>query len=336
MTTMSPHLPLRRHARLQTTALDEAEEVAGRVMSAHRLRASRPKEFGSRVYAVAIGASTLLSAVYAGEAEVTGRVPMDYYTVLLVLGGGMDVATDLGEHRVAAGRACVISPGERLRLRFAPRTAQVAAKLPRIVVDQAYSRIGTAPARGLTFDLGVPGDSPWPAVLRLAASTVDRFDSGVLPPGAGAELERMLVTTLLLAQSHDHATALTRGGGTRGHRAAGVVAEIVAADPIPPLRPEDLAARAGVSLRTLQEGFRSRFGTSLTGFQREQRLVRAHRMLTGPPGETTVADVALACGFVHLGRFAQDYRARYGITPSVTLHGARRVARDGRPGTTRG
>ncbi|MBN9111611.1 MAG: AraC family transcriptional regulator [Pseudonocardia sp.] len=328
-------LPLRRHTRMQTTALDEAEEVAGRVMSAHRLRATRPREFGSRVHAVAIGTSTLLSALYEGEAELTGRVPMEYYTVVLALSGGMDVTTDLGRHRIAAGRACVISPGERLRLRFGPRTAQVAAKLPQAVVDQAFSRVGTEPPHDLTFDLRVPDNSPWPGVLRLAASTVDRFDSGVLPPGAGAELERMLVTTLLLAQPHDHAAALTRGGGARGHRAAGVVAERVAADPVAPLRPEELAAAAGVSLRTLQEGFRSRFGTTLTGFQREQRLVRAHGMLTGPPGEATVADVALACGFVHLGRFAQDYRAHYGIPPSVTLHGARRVARDGRPRRTR-
>lgn len=329
-------LPLRRHARLHTTALDEAEEAAGRVMSAHRLRASCPREFGSRLHAVALGSSTLLSAVYDGEAEVTGRVPMDYYTVLLTLSGGMDVATDVGEHRIGTGRACVISPGERLRLRFAPRTAQVAAKLPRSVVDQAFTRVGTEPPNGLTFDLRVPDDSPWPGVLRLAAATVDRFDSGILPPGAGTELERMLVTTLLLAQPHDRATALTRGGGARGHRAAGVVAEAIAADPVPPLRPEELAAEAGVSLRTLQEGFRSRFGTSLTAYQREQRLARAHRMLSSPPGGTTVADIALACGFAHLGRFAQEYRARYGITPSGALHSARRVVLDGRPRTTRG
>jgi AraC-like DNA-binding protein len=336
MTTTPPPMPLRRHVRVQTTTLDEAEEAAGRVMSAHQLRAARPRDFGSRLHAVAIGASTLLSAVYEGEAEVRGRVPMDYYTILLALSGGMAVTTDLGEHRITAGRACVVSPGERLRLQFGPRTAQIAAKLPRAVVDQAYSRVGTAPAHGITFDLSVPDDSPWPGVLRLAALTVDRFDSGVLPPGAGAELERMLVTTLLLAQPHDHATALTRGGGARGHRAAGAAAEVVAADPVPPLRVDELAAEAGVSLRTLQEGFRSRFGTSLTGYQREQRLVRAHRMLSFPPGDTTVADVALACGFVHLSRFAQDYRARYGITPSVTLHGARRVAQDGRPRATRG
>jgi len=38
---------------------------------------------------------------------------------------------------------------------------------------------------------------------------------------------------------------------------------------------------------------------------------RAHR--------PTVAEVAYRWGFTHLGRFAHDYRARYGEAPSTTL-----------------
>jgi AraC-like DNA-binding protein len=332
MTGVAPALPLRRHARLQTTALDEAQEVAGRVMSAHRLRATRPREFGSRLHAVRIGDSTLLSARYDGAAEVTARVPMDYYTLLLVLSGGVAVEGEAGTDRIGAGQACVVSPGERLRLRFAPETAQVAAKLPRAVVERGYTRIGAEPARGLVFGLAVPDDSAWIGVLRLAVSTVDRFDSGILPAGAGLELERMLVTALLLAQPHDRAEAMVRGGGARGYRAAGVAAEALVGDPVAPPRPEELARDAGVSLRTLQEGFRSRFGTSLTAYQRELRLERAHRALSAPDGTGTVADVALACGFLHLGRFARDYRLRYGITPSTTLHASRGAAGAARGG----
>jgi AraC-like DNA-binding protein len=318
-------LPLRRHVRLQTTALDEAQEAAGRVMSAHRLRAGRPHEFGSRLHAVGIGDSTLLSALYDGAADVTARVPMEYYTLLLVLSGGMDVEA-AGTARVRAGRACVISPGERLRLRFAPGTAQVAAKLPRTVVERAWTRLGAEPAPGPVFALTAPDDAAWIAALRLAVSAVDRFDSGFLPAGTGFELERMLVTALLLAQPHDRAEAMVRGGGARGYRAAGVAADALADDPVPPLRPEELARHAGVSLRTLQEGFRSRFGTSLTGYQRDLRLERAHRALSAPDAADaagTVADVALACGFPHLGRFARDYRRRYGTSPSTTLRASR-------------
>lgn len=329
---MTALVPLHRHARLRTTDVDEAETAAGRVMSSHRLRVRRPREFGARLHAVDIGSSTMLYAVYHGEAEVTALAPMEYYTLQLILGGAMDIVTDVGKHQAGPGQACVVSPSERLRLRFAPGTVQVAAKLPRAVVEQAYSRLGAQPAGDLVFELEVPGTSPWPGLLRLAVTTVDRFDTGILPPGVGLELERTLVTALLLAQPHDHVRTMFRGGGARGYRAAGIAAEALTADPATPATPAELARTAGVSLRTLQEGFRSRFGTTVTGYQRDLRLERAHRMLSAAEETRSVADIALTCGFLHFGRFARDYRLRYGITPSSTLHTSRRMDSPARSG----
>lgn len=45
-----------------------------------------------------------------------------------------------------------------------------------------------------------------------------------------------------------------------------------------------------------------------------------HEDLTGgdPARRHTVAEVAYRWGFAHLGRFAHDYRARYGESPSTT------------------
>ncbi|GAA5153729.1 AraC family transcriptional regulator [Amycolatopsis dongchuanensis] len=326
----APPVPLCRHARLRTTDRDEAEVTAGRVMSSHRLRVRRPREFGARLNAVTIGSSTLLYAVYDGEAEVTALAPMEYYTLQLILDGVLDATTGLGRRRAGRGQACVISPGERLHLRFAPGTVQLAAKVPGDVVERAYSGLGAEPAGHLVFGQEVPAGSPWPDLLRLAVSTVDRFDTGVLPAAAGVELERMLVTALLLAQPHDHARAMFRGGGTRGYRAAGVAAEVLLAQPSTP--PAELARAAGVSLRTLQEGFRSRFGTTVTHYQRELRLERAHRMLSAAGPTSSVAEIALACGFLHFGRFSRDYRLRYGITPSTTLRASRTADSPARTG----
>ena len=84
-----------------------------------------------------------------------------------------------------------------------------------------------------------------------------------------------------------------------------------------------LRYRGGVSVRTLQEGFRSRFGTTVTAYHREVRLERAHRILSAAGERRAVADIAVECGFFHLGRFARDYRLRYGVTPSATLHASR-------------
>ena len=44
------------------------------------------------------------------------------------------------------------------------------------------------------------------------------------------------------------------------------------------------------------------------------------RAASDPARRPTVADVAYRWGFTHLGRFAQDYRTRYGESPSQTLH----------------
>ncbi|GAA3528249.1 AraC family transcriptional regulator [Amycolatopsis ultiminotia] len=320
---MGTPVPLHRYPRLRTADVDEAQSAAGRVMSSHRLRVARPREFGVRLHAVGIGSSTLLYAVYHGEAEVTALAPMDYCTLQLILAGAVDVVTDFGRRRAGAGQACVISPGERLRLRFAPGTVQVAAKLPRDVVDRGYSRLGAEPAGPVKFELAVADGSPWPALLRLAVDTVDRFDTGILPPGTGLELERVLVSALLLGQPHDPAWVRFRGGGARGYRAAGVAAEALQADPATSATPGQLARAAGVSLRTLQEGFRSRFGTTVTAYHRERRLERAHRMLSAAGESRAIAEIAVECGFGHLGRFARDYRLRYGITPSTTLHASR-------------
>ncbi|MGK3209227.1 AraC family transcriptional regulator [Amycolatopsis sp. MEPSY49] len=317
---MRTPVPLHRYAKLRTADVEEARSAAGRVMSPHRLRAARPREFGARLHAVEIGSSTLLYAVYHGEAEVTALAPMEYYTLQLFLAGAADVVTGFGHRRAGAGQACVISPGERLRLRFAPGTVQVAAKLPRDVVERGCSRLGAEPAGPLEFGLAVPDGAPWPALLRLAVDTVDRFDTGILPPATGLELERVLVSALLLGQHHD---LRFRGGAARGYRAAGIAAEVLEADPASPATPGQLARTAGVSVRTLQEGFRSRFGTTLTAYQRGVRLERAHRMLSAAGESRTVAEIAVECGFLHLGRFARDYRLRYGQTPSTTLHASR-------------
>lgn len=82
-----------------------------------------------------------------------------------------------------------------------------------------------------------------------------------------------------------------------------------------------LAAIAGASIRTLQEGFRQHVGMPPMAYLRRLRLARAHADLhAAEPGQETVASVAHRWGFAHLGRFAAAYRAEYGRAPAETLH----------------
>ncbi len=88
-----------------------------------------------------------------------------------------------------------------------------------------------------------------------------------------------------------------------------------------PIRLDTLAAIAGLRPRTLETQFRRHLGTTPLGWVRRLRLARARQqLLLG--GATTVTEVAEANGITELGRFAAEYRRRFGELPSATLRAA--------------
>jgi transcriptional regulator GlxA family with amidase domain len=82
----------------------------------------------------------------------------------------------------------------------------------------------------------------------------------------------------------------------------------------------DLAGITGVSVRSLQEGFRRHLGCTPMAYLQQVRLERARESLRdADPTRVTVASIAHRWGFAHLGRFAAVYRARFGECPSESL-----------------
>jgi AraC-like DNA-binding protein len=88
-----------------------------------------------------------------------------------------------------------------------------------------------------------------------------------------------------------------------------------------PITLNEIAAAARLSPRGLQAAFRRRLDTTPLAHLRSVRMQRAHHDLqNAEPGQgTSVAAVAARWGFTHLGRFAIEYRRRYGSYPSHTL-----------------
>ena len=102
--------------------------------------------------------------------------------------------------------------------------------------------------------------------------------------------------------------------------------ERLEAEPERPWRLGDLAVLCGVSPRTLQKHFHLFLRSTPRRFLRELRFDRARRELLGGCEEAHVTGIATRFGFDHFGRFAAEYRRRYGETPSTTLRRARRVS----------
>ena len=95
--------------------------------------------------------------------------------------------------------------------------------------------------------------------------------------------------------------------------------ERLEADPARAWTVGEIAAGSGVAPRTLQRQFRRFLGCLPMQFVRDLRLDRARSEVLRATAGKGVTEIAMRCGFNHFGRFAAQYRQRYGECPSVTL-----------------
>ena len=95
--------------------------------------------------------------------------------------------------------------------------------------------------------------------------------------------------------------------------------EQLEADPARAWTVREIAAVCDLPPRTLQRHFRRFMGQMPMAFVRDLRLDRARIEILRARDAESVTEIAVRCGFTHLGRFASSYRARYGESPSATL-----------------
>ena len=82
----------------------------------------------------------------------------------------------------------------------------------------------------------------------------------------------------------------------------------------------DLCAASGVSERWVRHAFHECYAMSPTAYLRVIALYEVRdALLHGPPAGATVGRAASEFGFWHLSRFAGQYRALFGESPSTTL-----------------
>jgi AraC-like DNA-binding protein len=248
------------------------------------------------------------------------------YHVDVPLSGSLESSQGTDPPRVSTpDRAAVFQPlGDTALDRWPGDCRMLAVKIEREALESELARMIDGPVRGpvrleAALDVRTGPGRTWASLVRLLAQ--DGAAPGGLSshPMVGASLRESLVRGLLLAAEHPYRDRLTGTGRRPAPRAVRRAIDAIHARPGHPYTVKDLAIVAGISDRRLQEAFQRHAGMSPMAYLREVRLGRAHDDLRHAPPGTTVADVAFRWGFVHLGRFAARYRARYGQSPSETL-----------------
>lgn len=93
-----------------------------------------------------------------------------------------------------------------------------------------------------------------------------------------------------------------------------------------PISLPEIVAASRVPGRTLFKHFQQYNGLSPMGYVRMARYRKVRERLERAEPEEQVSDIAMGLGFDHLGRFAVEYRRRFGESPSETLRKATKQA----------
>ncbi|WP_262273134.1 AraC family transcriptional regulator [Microvirga yunnanensis] len=171
------------------------------------------------------------------------------------------------------------------------------------------------------FSLDSAAGQSWLRLTQYVASELqDPHSMLKLLPEAQRQLEQTLLTSLLLGHSHTYSEALLRPQSAAAPFYVKRAEAFIKAHFAEPLSLADIAAHAGVSARSLQNGFQSFRGMTPMAFLRTLRLRRAQEaLLLADPAHATVTEIALSCGFNHMGEFASLYRRTFGVSPRQTL-----------------
>lgn len=133
--------------------------------------------------------------------------------------------------------------------------------------------------------------------------------------GLGDVIHRNAAALLQPAILQDDPADLLRYRDPDGRRSFDDLIDYIRAHLDQPLRLSDLEAQSHYSRRALQYAFRERLNSTPKQWIREQRLVLALEELRREPRRTIQA-VALSCGYLRVSHFSQDFKTRFGISPS--------------------
>lgn len=310
--------------RLSTTDRDEAISAVSRVYCPHELRLDPRSRTGTTTLHTtgdsAASPVALVGLGYGARAEVDAGELAGITLIMHAVAGSGSVRQG-SRHATWAGSQTLAVAGNRpTQFRFGAMFTQSTIRLdPQRIRRACEDLTGTSVTREVTFDLvpfGPDVEPLWAHVLALATR------QSQLPGTALLHLERFAIELLLHHCPHNYSELFAHPGHTPAGL-TGRACELI--DSLPDhellLTVGELAARLGVSTRSLERSFRDDLGVSPTSHLRDRRLDRARTHLEMAPPSVSVTDVAVSLGFFHTGRFARYYRARFGQSPSATRRG---------------
>ncbi|KQR77169.1 AraC family transcriptional regulator [Burkholderia sp. Leaf177] len=311
---------LRSYRLFESNDLDETRELISRVMQPHALVPAGLGGGRSHMDFVKLGGLGLGTIGFGEAMRVDVKAVDGYYLLMFCVAGEAEVRTMGRSMQVNRKQGVLCAPGQAFNAHLSPGCEQFVLRID----PQAFETQTGFAASSLASLVPVGGVHlrGWMQQLQLVASSTELLACARANPNVATQLERLLIDLFAAGHVSDANHATASNGRAAMSVSPGFVKRaeaFIQARCTEPLELADIAIAAGVSSRTLRDGFQQFKGVSPMQYVRTLRLDRAREALRERPSDVRVAEIALDCGFTHLGRFAIAYKEIFGESPSDTL-----------------
>ena len=312
------------HRVIQTCEPDEVRAFLHKFGIEFRITAKAARGLDACINTVCLPNVHIAYVSYGIEASVWNTEANCDYWVVPPLHGHLETVAGRSTSVCGPGRAFVTSPRGSNSIWSQEDNRRLSLRL-----------IGGALTRQLSALLGEPLDRPLALATELdltngygksiagylhqAIADVEAGSSLLFNSIAANAFEQFIMTALLLSHAHNYSEALQRLDRPIAPRDVKRAIDYIEAHLESVISLGDIVAASGVPGRTLFRHFSDHQGVSPMRYLRLTRLQRVREELRQAEPEQGVSEIAMRWGFEHLGRFAVEYRERFGERPSETL-----------------
>ncbi|ANQ85156.1 AraC family transcriptional regulator [Azoarcus olearius] len=305
--------------------VDETRRIVAGIYCDHRLEQLRGSECLDYHHVhQRVGAVSFSQMRYGADVMVAPGSLQSFFLIQVPLSGRDRMRIDGAELDSDPRHATVHAPHSGLTMNWSGDCTKFVVRIERDALERHASALaGRDVSRTIAFcnrvDLQDPMARSWVSTAQHLFGELRSNPALADQPLVSNHIEQLLLTTALNWLPGSFANATSGGARLVLPRHVRRAEELMRGCPEQPITMESLAAHVGVSARTLYDGFRNFLGVSPMRYLRDLRMERARADLLDPAQPASVTTIATHWGFFQLGRFAADYRRRYGEHPRETM-----------------
>ncbi|MBF8745264.1 AraC family transcriptional regulator [Pseudomonas putida] len=254
---------------------------------------------------------------YGGSVRVTSPALETIFHLQILLNGSCLWRGHQREHHLVPGELLLINPDDPVDLTYSEDCEKFILKVPTHLLEalcdeQRWQR----PAGGVRFLRNHYRLEELEGFSSLLAMVCQEAEASDPLPRVQGHYSQIVASKLLTLMN----TNISREGlGTPGaslERILDYIDRNLKLD----LTAEVLAEQSNMSLRSLYALFDRHLSTTPKQYVRQRKLERVHACLSDASCRVrSVTELAMDYGFLHLGRFSETYRQRFGELPSETF-----------------